>query len=181
MAHEVALMMLGRASSSASSSSSLSHHVSWWLTATASAAKEVSSLALLFLRGESGSGWDAGGWREVGGQISGCPLARMPCQMGQAPKTWLQPESRAATAAQMARAAAEQSRERLTGERSQDLGGLECVPHPHPRATHAHLYKMMGVSRLLSRAYCNETQPRQSRAPRNGVSPHPGFREWGRG
>ena len=109
MAHEVALMVTGRASSSASSSSSLSHHVSWRLTATASAAKEVSSLALLFLRGESGSGWDAGGWREVGGQISGCPLTRMPRQMGQAPKTRLQPESRAATAAQMARAAAKQS------------------------------------------------------------------------
>lgn len=75
MAREVALMMMGRASSSAASSSSSSRRVSCRLTAMASAAKEVSSLALLFLRGERGLAWGGGpegGW----GWILGCPPLR---------------------------------------------------------------------------------------------------------
>lgn len=51
--HEVALMMIGRASSFSSSSSCC---ISWRLTAMASAAKEVSSLALLFLEGRQWGG-----------------------------------------------------------------------------------------------------------------------------
>lgn len=78
MAREVALMMMGRASSSASSSSSSSCRVSWRLTAMASAAKEVSSLALLFLQGRHGlrGAWGAGGGQ---GQISACPSSHAGC------------------------------------------------------------------------------------------------------
>lgn len=167
MAREVALMMMGRASSSASSSSSSSCRVSWRLTAMASAAKEVSSLALLFLQGRHGLRRGVGAWREVGIKYPGAPphMLAMPDwshtetsnpKWQGCPDTewWQSPQNAEGT-------------DSSAEEWSQDSRGWN---------PHTHLCRMMGVGRVLSGAHCNKMQPVRARVVQTDI-PHPGFWE----